>query len=538
MTAPPRVGAATATGAAPRPAERPDEGAEPLPRGTRADRALRSAVLVAALAFVACYLAVAFARFDYPYQLEWLEGGVLGHVTRVLHGEGLYGAPSLRFTPYLYTPLYYFVSAGAAWVFGLHLSTLRMVSIAASLVTLAAVYRLVWLETRNRWAAVVAAGVLAACFRLSGAWFDLARVDSLFVALLFVGLLCVRRTTTTRAAALAGVVLAAAYFTKQSALLPSLAVLPFLWWRDRRLAVVYAASFGGLLAATTLWFDHATGGWFGQYTIHLAGQHALLRSEFVGFWTHDLVRPLGVALIVGAVGLLAYRRGDAGRFWIPVTGGLLLASYTARLHTGGYDNVLLPAYGGVALVTGLGLHALTFPGVVRRHRATVRIVLVAVVAMFASLAYNPFRQVPSASTARAGDRLVADLGRLPAPVYLPSQSWLLDRAHPGTPTTAQAAALDDIFRGHVRGSNRTLARTLRGAVAERRFASIVVDSPSVFSYLPGNLVRSYCKVETLPRRDRLEPVTGTITAPASVWMPRGPATRCIDDGLRWHVRVW
>ena len=538
MTAPPRVGRRTAAGATTLTAELPELRNAAAAGEARADRLLRGAVLAAALAFVACYLAVAFARFRFPYQLEWLEGGVLGHVARVMHGQGLYGAPSLRFTPYIYTPLYYFVSAGASWVFGLRLSTLRMVSIVASLVTLVAVYRLVWFETRNRWAAVVAAGVLAACFRLSGAWFDLARVDSLFVALLFVGLLCVRRATTLRSAALAGLVLAAAFFTKQSALVPSLVVLPFLWWRGRRLAVAYGATLGGLVGATTLWFNHATGGWFSEYTMHLAGQHALMRSEIVGFWTHDLVRPLGVALVVGAAGLLAYRRGDAGRFWIPVTAGLLLAGYTARLHSGGYDNVLLPAYGAVALATGLGLHALTFPGVVRRHRTTVRVLLVALVAMFASLAYNPFRQVPPASAARAGDRLVADLGRLPAPVYLPSQSWLLDRAHPGTPTTAQSAAIDDILRGHVRGSNHSLARALRAAVADRRFASIVVDSPSVFSYLPANLPRYYCQVETLPRRDRLEPVTGTRTAPATVWMPRGPTTACRDDGLRWHLRVW
>ncbi|HEV2309133.1 MAG TPA: hypothetical protein VGU73_01305, partial [Acidimicrobiia bacterium] len=143
---------------------------------TRTDRLLRGAVLVAAVGFVACYLAVALARFNYPYPLEWLEGGVLQHVQRVLHGQSLYGAPSIRFTPFLYTPLYYYLSAGAAWLFGLHLSTLRMVSIGASLVAFGAVGALVWLETRNRWAAACAVGVFAATFRLGGAWLDLARV--------------------------------------------------------------------------------------------------------------------------------------------------------------------------------------------------------------------------------------------------------------------------------------------------------------------------------------------------------------------------
>ena len=194
----------------------PDARPAPAPAGAaRLDRVLRGAVLGAALAFVACYLAVAFARFSYPYPLEWLEGGALLNVQRALHGQALYGAPSVHFTGFLYTPLYYYVSAAAAWVFGLHLSTLRLVSIASSLVAFGAVGWLVWSETRNRWAAVCAAGLFAASFRLGGAWFDLARVDSLFLALLLVGLVVARRTSTWRVAVVAGLVLAAAFFAKQ-----------------------------------------------------------------------------------------------------------------------------------------------------------------------------------------------------------------------------------------------------------------------------------------------------------------------------------
>ncbi len=537
MSAPPRV-SSTASPAEPLHLELPEETQAPPGRAPRPDRVLRFAVLAGAVAFVACYLAVAFARFRSPFQLEWMEGGVLLHVERVLHGQSLYPAPSLGFTPYLYTPLYYYVAAGVSQIVGLHLSTLRVVSIVASLASFWAVYRLVWIDTRNRWAAVVAAGLLAATFRLAGAWLDLARVDSLFLALLLVGLVCVRRASTSRAAALAGLVLAASFLTKQAALLPMAAVLPFLWRRDRRLAVAYAATAAVVVGGVTLWLDHATGGWYTQYTVRLAGQHPLIAGEYLRFWTVDLLGPLGVAVAIGVVGLLAFRRGDAGRFWLPVAGGLVLASYTARLHSGGYDNVLLPGYAAVALAFGLGLHALTTPGVLQRHHVVPRVVLVAVVAMLLSLAYNPFKQVPPASAAPAGHRLVAALRTLPTPVYLPSQSWLLEQARPGSPTTAQAAALDDVLRGHLRGSNRTLSRELRAAVAEHRFGSIVVDSPSTFSYLPKNVTRYYCRVAALPARDRLSPVTGTNTAPATVWLPWGPSTPCQDIGVHVHVPKW
>ena len=522
-TAPPRL----------RPFPLPTTDAHPAsgPAGAaRLDRILRGAVLGAALAFVACYLAVAFARFSYPYPLEWLEGGALQNVQRALHGQALYGAPSIHFTGFLYTPLYYYVSAAAAWVFGLHLSTLRLVSIASSLVAFGAVGGLVWSETRNRWAAVCAAGLLAASFRLGGAWFDLARVDSLFLALLLVGLVVVRRTSTWRVAVVAGLVLAAAFFAKQEALLPALAVLPFLWRRARRLAVVYAATLAGTLAVVTVAFDRATGGWFSQYTLRLAAQHTLITGEFLGFWTHDLLRTVAIGLVVGGIGLWAHRRGEAGWFWIPVTGGLVLTSYAGRLHSGGYNNVLLPAYAAVALTVGLGLHALTRPGLAARHRRAAQVLVAAVLVLFATLIYNPFRQIPSASATQTGDRLIAALATLPRPVYLPSQSWLLPAAVPGASTTAPSSALDDILRGHIRGSNQTLARALRHLVSSQAFASIVVDRPSVFSYLPGQLSWYYCRVASLPKDAVLEPWTGTRTAPATIWMPRTATTPCAGNG--------
>ena len=46
------------------------------------------------------------ARFPYPYDLEWMEGGVLHGAQRVADGDGLYPPPSVDFIPFLYTPLY------------------------------------------------------------------------------------------------------------------------------------------------------------------------------------------------------------------------------------------------------------------------------------------------------------------------------------------------------------------------------------------------------------------------------------------------
>jgi hypothetical protein len=98
--------------------------------------------------------------------------------------------------------------------------------------------------------------------------------------------------------------------------------------------------------------------------------------------------------------------------------------------------------------------------------------------------------------------------------------------------------MGDILRAHLQGTNRTLARQLQDTIAHQAFGSVVVDRPAMYSYLPKNFTEYYCKVDTLPRRDRLEPVTGTRTAPATVWIPRTPAASCRDQGLAPPLLAW
>ena len=476
---------------------------------------LRTVLLVCGAVFLAMYVGIALARWRYPYELEWMEGGVLTHVQRVLHGQSLYGPPSVGFTPFIYTPLYYYASAAVAWVLGPSLSTLRLVSIVGSILALWAVYRLVAAETKARWPGIVGACLLAACFRAAGAWLDLARVDALFLGLLLSALVCARGSTSWRRAVAAGVLFGAAFLTKQEALLPGLAVLPCLWRRGPRIAAAYLAATGAVVAVPTIALQYVSKGWYLQYTLWLPAQHDLATEKVLGFWTGDIGRTVGLAAIVAVAALLTLR-GESRRFSVPVVAALVLASYTARLHTGGYDNVLLPAYAGIAVAFGIGCHVLTDPS--ERARRFARLVLVAAIAQFALLAYNPFDQVPSSADTRAGDRFVADLRQLLRPVYLPGHSWFLERL--GESPTAHAGAIGDILRGHARGSDRRLAREVHRLVAGQRFGAIVVDSPRQYSYLPHGVARYYCVAGRIPRRDFPRPRTGTQVIPSTVWMPR------------------
>ena len=326
-------------------------------------RALKVSVAVVGAAFLLMYVVVAVLRIRSPFELEWIEGGVVDDVRHILAGHQLYVRPSIKFMPYIYTPLYYYVAAGAAKVFGIGFFPLRLVSFVASLGAFGAVGLLVARETRDRWAGLVSACLLAACFRLGGAWFDLARVDSLFLFLLLAGLALARFARSPKTVALAGVVVSLAFLTKQAALLPAVAVLPFLWRRNPRHAAIYAAVITAGIAGGSLVLNAVSSGWYSMYVFDLPSGHEVVHAEYVDFWTVDMAHFV-IAAVIAVAGLaVAAQRRTFDRpsplwFYLPVTVGLFGSAYISRLHSGGYDNVLQPAHAAVAIGFGLGLHAL------------------------------------------------------------------------------------------------------------------------------------------------------------------------------------
>jgi hypothetical protein len=79
------------------------------------------------------------------------------------------------------------------------------VSLVSSLACFALLARLVQRETGSIAAGAGAAGVFAATYFATGTWFDVARVDSLFLALSLGGLYAARQMRGTPGAIAAGV---------------------------------------------------------------------------------------------------------------------------------------------------------------------------------------------------------------------------------------------------------------------------------------------------------------------------------------------
>jgi len=213
------------------------------------------------------YVVVALQRIGYPYELTYFEGSTVEVTARVAAGQPLYGPPSTSFTPWPYPPLYFWVTGAVARLFGVNLLSLRLVSFTASLAVLVLLALVVRKVGGSTVSGLVAAGVYAATYRVSGAWADTARVDSLLLALLLGAVFVGVGAQTWRQGAAVGSLFFLAFLTKQTALL--VAAPPLLWmlFRRRTAGVAACAVLGGGVALSTGIGLLVTDGWYWRQVV-------------------------------------------------------------------------------------------------------------------------------------------------------------------------------------------------------------------------------------------------------------------------------
>lgn len=443
-------------------------------------------------------LAWTFARrLGYPYDLEWMEGTMLLHALRLREGQPLYAPPSLEFVAFAYPPLQPALVAAASVPFGMEYATARAVSIAGYLLALLCAYAFLREVGTPRTIALGGLALSAAAFAPTGAWYDLVRIDSVWLGLVTAGLWAAwRARSSTPAAVVAAVLLAASLFTKQTAApFIGVAVLALLVARPRR-GLLMGATTAVVTTVGILLLQRATGGWFWKYVF---GLHQ--RSDFDP-WLGLVAAPLRVVLLLGPalvlvpLALAARRGGDASRPVAHRDGALLaaLATFAAAMVATirgsgppwGYANAFIPAvfFGGVLLAVA----AARVSG--RRAAATAPALLALSVAgapgglvwaadrlwpqagLALPLGYDPRAFVPTAADRLKGDLVVARVRAAAGPVFVPFHPLYARRA--GKQASLHAQNLADINAIPDLGTPRELIEAIRG----RTFGLIVLDVES------------------------------------------------------------
>jgi hypothetical protein len=478
------------------------------------DRWLALAPLLLGAAFAAACVWIVAKRIGYPFELEWMEGGTLHHIQRVLAGLPLYAKPSAEFIAYGYTPLYVYLSALVAKWIGLGFLAPRLVSAASG----AACFALIWLLTRRRsdsWETpVLAVFFFAAAFHLTGAWLDIARVDTLFLALLLAAIAAFESPRPAVRSLVSPALFFLAFFAKQTALMlgAPLAVLAFFLRRGPE-RFLFGAVLAALVAGSTALFDRATSDWYSYYVFELPGDHGIIMQFDVligAFWVRDLLEHVAIALCFCMVPFLErisaheWNGESRDRFWTDafVAGGLLVMSWSGRSQLGGWNNALLPVFAGLAIFFAVGVErARALLGDSSAYRIGVSL---AATLQLAAFAYRPGLEVPTATDRSTALALVDRIAATRGDVYLADHPWYKVMA--GKPPQAQAQAVIDILRAHSPERSSELLAELRESLGSGRYELLICDIEGCANGV--NVSEWYELSPEKPTASELVPVTG------------------------------
>ena len=449
---------------------------------SRAAKIVRTLALLVAAAQLGVLAWLFARRLTYSYDLEWMEGGMLCHAQRILDGKPVYAPPSLDFIPYLYTPLYpALLAALAKLTGGIGYLSARVVSVGGFLGALWLGGRFALRAGGSRAAAFAAMALPAAAFATTGAWYDLARPDSLWLFLVTAALLVLysaaripegeaRRGGPRSHAftALAALLMVAAFLCKQTAspfLIAGGVALLALDWRlvPTYVVVLAVAGLGSLW-----WLNHTSDGWFWTYVFKLHQSHLFYaKRAFVETPLHLAVLD-GPALIV--VPWALWRRRSPAVIYAAFLGACGVAVACVSFGTQwAFDNAFIPGVFFPALAMGAAGGALVSS---RKGELTPRLRPVVVYALLAaSLALHPFdprRFVPTARDRAAGKSLVERLRAAPGEVLIPFHPFYAQLA--GKRTFLHRMGVMDI-----QAAGLWPPRGLAEATRAHRFALAVFD---------------------------------------------------------------
>lgn len=493
-------------------------------------KVFRYTLLAVATLYVAIYLILVFFRIQYPFELEWMEGGSLRQVIRILSGQKLYVSPSLEFVPFIYNPLYFYISAFISKIIGAGFMPLRLVSFISSLGCFFIIFLFVKRETKNIFFGVIAACLFAATFRISGAFFDIARVDSLFLLFLLTALYLIKFEDLSKSYILAGVFISLSFLTKQTALFMTIPIAIYCILSNWRRSIFFIATVCIIVGASTLILDYIHHGWYSYFVFELPSQHSVNPRMYTYFWVADIIKPLPIAfaaLIFYIVAQFSKSNKKNCLFYSVITVGVLGLSWIARLNRGGFPNALMPTYAIISILFGLAAHT-TFQFIQiapkGKQKSVETFIYLVCIVQFSLLFYRPFHQIPTRNDLEAGRDLVNTIQQIKGDVLVPCHAYLPALAGKGWYADESAIAeLVGIFGGGRKKEGKKIMNELMQAIREKRFSAIILNVPedSWLRWLRKGVEQYYIRQRlTFINKTVFWPVTGRKVRPQVIYVPK------------------
>ena len=228
------------------------------------------------LLFPACLILILIAYYPlersvlalrYPFQLDYAEGYIAAESWMITQGESIY--PPLSDYPYLvgnYPPVYPFLCAPFFLLFGASLFWGRLFCVISALGICGVMIFIIWRKTRAVLPSLLAPLIFINTYALYE-WIGYARVDLPAIFFSLLGLAFILESSDKGRLRWALVFFILSVYTKQVQFFAPLAACLYLFWRDKKIGLRFAAWFAGLVIGIFLVLCICTKGEYYKHTV-------------------------------------------------------------------------------------------------------------------------------------------------------------------------------------------------------------------------------------------------------------------------------
>src|SRR5215211_959409 len=385
-------------------------------------RFFQSGVVLIAVAFIALFFYTALPRLRYPFDLDFVEDSMLMQSLRIAEGQPVYLPPNADFNPHVYMPLFFWLGAILFKIGGPSLVLLRLISFAATLATTILIYWIALRESGLRWLAIACAGLFLGGYRVNGFWYEVARVDSLFVTLMLGGFaLAIYAGTSNGKLILSAVLMALAAFTKQTGFIVAIGLSIFLLTRIRRRAWIFLLTFDALAVLPLFVLNWSTNGWFFYHIFYIGSADPVEIRRLINFLTKELFGIMtGLSVLTLLAGILGVRQSGPRVLreqpWLIAIGLAVIISSFGRMRVGGNLNNRMPAYALLCIAPAIWVQMLPAPfspgrEILRERQILWRnwVAVILILVQFGIGRYNPKRFIPTSTMRTSGDSLLQQI---------------------------------------------------------------------------------------------------------------------------------
>ncbi len=494
--------------------------------------------------FAALFIYCLFYRLPYPFELEWLEGEILSHALRLLHGQPVYAPPETAFIPQVYPPLYYIFMVPLLKIFSLQFWIPRCISLCSLTGILVFLYYIPIKEGGSRRVGILTAGLFICLYEVNGTWYDIGRNDMLFYFFIIGGCFSLAYISNKKWAIFWAVMCCTlGFYTKQSTPLFLACATLYVFIQDKKHGLIFFLLLASIILSSFLLINYATDGWYLTYTIINPLRHTAKRPHFLSEIRQDLFHELPIFFVlIAAFGLrkmFTVNGKKAFTIWEYTLFPAALCYLIVGPMAGSERNELIPLTLWGCMLLGLFLSELSLPRNRGEWNSNILVVYILIIFQLLLLLYNPLKHIPAPGSTVKGRAIISMIKNMPREVYIPYHSEY-----------AVMAGKQMIFNGgafwcyEVTSKKKYYPRDLINKIEKKYFSAIILDGTGYYVLLKerrpldnshqlfflGDVLseaiwKNYEITDTLAydSPDQFRPMTGYLTRPERILRPKGTA---------------